>query len=45
MYCYNCTTSAAEATLTNTTANVSATPTANYAKIGNGYVTITRLGN
>lgn len=41
MYCYNCTTSTAAATLTHTTTNVGATPTANYAKSGNGYAKIT----
>ena len=41
MYCYNCTTSTAAATKTNTTTNVSSTPTANYAKSGNGAARIT----
>ena len=41
MYCYNCTTSTATATKTNTTTKVSSTPTANYAKSGNGAARIT----
>lgn len=41
MYCYNCTTSSVESTLTYTTTNYSATATANYAKQGSGYVRIT----
>ena len=41
MYCYNCTTSTATATKTNTTTKVSDTPTANYAKSGNGAARIT----
>lgn len=45
MYCYNCTTSAVAGTLTYTTTNMSATPTSNYAKTGNGYAKITYLGN
>ena len=41
MYCYNCTTSSAAATLTYSTTNVSDTPTTNYAKSGNGAARIT----
>ena len=41
MYCYNCTTSTDTATKTNTTTNVSDTPTANYAKSGDGAARIT----
>ena len=41
MYCYNCTTSTATATKTNTTTKVSSTPTANYAKSGDGAAKIT----
>ena len=41
MYCYNCTTSTSTATKTNTTTKVSSTPTANYAKSGNGAARIT----
>ena len=44
MYCYNCTTSDEVNTKTYTTTNVSATPTANYAKSGSGAVKITFLG-
>ena len=40
MYCYNCTTSTATATKTYTTTNVSDTPTADYAKSGDGAVKI-----
>ena len=41
MYCYNCSTSDATDTKTYTTTNVSSTPTANYAKSGNGAARIT----
>lgn len=44
MYCYNCATSDAVDTKTYTTTCVSETPTANCAKIGNGYAKITYLG-
>ena len=44
MTCYNCTTSTDASTKTNTTTNVSATPIADYAKIGNGYAKITYIG-
>lgn len=44
MYCYNCTASTAAATKTISTTSVSATPTSNYAKSGNGYVKLTYLG-
>ena len=44
MTCYNCTTSTDTSTKTNTTTNVSATPIADYAKIGNGYARITYIG-
>ena len=40
MICYNCTTSTEESTLTKTVTNASETATADYAKIGNGYVKI-----
>jgi len=43
MYCYNCTTSSDATTLTYSTTNVSSTPTANYAKSGNGAAKITQL--
>ena len=43
MYCYNCTTSTDTATKTNTTTNVSSTPTANYAKSGDGAARIIAL--
>lgn len=43
MYCYNCTESSDTATKTVSTTNVSATPTSNYAKIGNGYARITLI--
>ena len=41
MYCYNCETSDEESTKTYTTTNVSATPTADYAKSGSGAARIT----
>ena len=41
MYCYNCTTSNDVNTKTYTTTNVSATPTADYAKSGSGAARIT----
>ena len=41
MYCYNCTTSTEAAAKTYTTTNVSATPTADYAKSGSGAARIT----
>ena len=44
MYCYNCTASTVAATKTISTTNVSATPTSNYAKSGNGYVKVTYIG-
>ena len=44
MYCYNCTTSSATSTLTYSITNFSATATTNYAKLGNGYAKITRIG-
>jgi len=44
MYCYNCSASSAAATLTYSTTNASLTATAKYAKLGNGYVKITRIG-
>lgn len=44
MYCYNCTASTVAATKTISTTNVSATPTSNYAKSGNGYAIIKYLG-
>lgn len=43
MYCYNCSTSSAAATLTYSTTNVSSTPTPNYAKSGSGAAKITLL--
>ncbi len=43
MYCYNCTASSDTATKTYTTTNVSSTPTANYAKSGNGAARITAI--
>lgn len=45
MYCYNCTANSDVATKTISTTNASETPTANYAKIGNGYAKITYIGN
>ena len=45
MYCYNCDTSSEESTKTYTTTNVSSTPTADYAKSGNGAAKITLIGN
>ena len=45
MYCYNCSTSDDESTKTYTTTNVSSTPTADYAKSGNGAAKITLIGN
>ena len=45
MGCYSCKTSTAAATRTNSNTNVSATPTADYSKIGNGYARITWLGS
>ena len=44
MYCYNCTASSDTDTKTVSTTNVSATPTANYAKSGSGAVKITYVG-
>lgn len=44
MYCYNCSTSNDESTLTYSTTNVSETPISQYAKIGNGYAKITYVG-
>ena len=44
MYCYSCTSSSAAKTKTFSTTNVSATPTSNYAKSGNGYVKVTYIG-
>lgn len=44
MYCYNCATSDAESTRTYSTTNVSENPISQYAKIGNGYVKITYVG-
>lgn len=43
MTCYECTTSSDENTRTNSTTNVSATATSDYAKMGNGYTKITFL--
>ena len=45
MYCYNCTTSDATDTKTYTTTNVSLTPTANYAKSGNGAARVALVSN
>ena len=45
MYCYNCTASDEESTKTYTTTNVSATPTADYAKSGNGAARINLVGD
>ena len=44
MYCYNCTTSSAEATKTVSTTCHSANATENCAKEGNGYAKITYIG-
>lgn len=44
MYCYNCETSSSADTLTYSTTDVSETPTANYAKIGDGAARITKQG-
>ena len=41
---YNCSTSSVDSTKTNTTKNVSATATIDYAKIGNGYAAILFAG-
>ena len=41
MYCYNCPTSTATSTYTVSTTNVSSSPTAKYAKSGDGYARIT----
>ena len=45
MYCYNCTESSEESTKTISTTCTSATPTANCAKSGNGYVRITLVSS
>ena len=45
MYCYGCTTSSDASTLTYSTTNVSATPTANYAKSGDGAAKISKLSS
>ena len=45
MYCYECTTSSDASTLTYSTTNVSATPTANYAKSGDGAARISKLSS
>ena len=45
MYCYNCEESSDESTKTISTTNVSETPIANYAKMGNGYAKITKIDN
>lgn len=49
MYCYNCQESTSEADETHIktrgTSDISEEPLSNYAKIGNGYVRITYLGN
>ena len=45
MYCYNCEESNENSTKTISTTNVSEEATSNYAKMGNGYVKITYLGN
>jgi len=44
MTCYSCTTSSDADTRTYSNTNVSATPTADYSKTGNGYARITYLG-
>ncbi|HPZ23384.1 MAG TPA: glycine rich domain-containing protein [Bacilli bacterium] len=44
MTCYNCSTSTDASTMTNTTTNVSASATSDYAKSGNGFARITYLG-
>ena len=44
MYCYNCSTSTAESTLTYSTTYVSEAPISQYAKMGNGYAKITYVG-
>ncbi len=41
MYCYNCTESKKESSLTSPTTNTSSTATSKYAKEGNGYAKIT----
>jgi len=43
MTCYNCTTSSADATRTQSNTCVNETPTADCSKTGNGYARITRL--
>ena len=45
MYCYNCEESSDESTKTISTTNVSEIPIDNYAKKGNGYAKITRIGD
>ena len=45
MYCYNCDESSEEFTITFSTTNVSENAISNYAKIGNGYVKITRVSD
>ena len=45
MYCYGCTTSAVDSTLTYSTTNVSATATSNYAKSGHGYAKLSYIGS
>lgn len=44
MYCYNCTASSDQSTLTVSTTNVSASAVSNYTKTGDGYVRITYVG-
>lgn len=45
MYCFNCSISADEATLTITTSCASESPKSNCSKKGNGYVKITQVSN
>lgn len=45
MTCYSCSTSTNADIYTNSTTNISSTPTSDYAKQGNGYAKITYLGN
>lgn len=44
MYCYNCSSSSTTSTLTYSITNFSEIATTNYAKLGNGYAKIMRIG-
>ena len=45
MVCFNCTTSTAEATKTESNTCLNSNPTADCSKVGNGYARITYIGN